>query len=103
MPALFVGWVLWAAWFHATPQVSSELLGFTVTDDHQATATLRVHLFEDVPARCVVRALAEDHTPVGEASLVPVEGVNEVAIRTERRATSVEKVGCTTADQARPR
>lgn len=101
--ASFVTWVLWAAWFHATPQVSSQLVGFRVVDDHETRANVDVHLFEDVEASCLVRALAEDHTPVGEASFVPVEGGNEVVIRTERRATSVEKLGCTTAEQTRPR
>jgi len=54
-------------------------------------------------ASCRVRALAEDKTAVGELAFTPVDGVNEVVIRTERRATSVEKLGCTAPDQPRPR
>ena len=50
-----------------------------------------------------VKAFAEDHTVVGEATFTPVAGRNEVTLRTERRATSVESVGCTTPDQPRPR
>jgi len=99
----FVGWVLWAAWAQATPQVTSQLVGFTVSDEHATDATVRVALDDGVQARCLLRALAEDHTPVGELSFEPVPGTNRVTIRTERRATSVEKVGCTTPDQARPR
>ena len=50
-----------------------------------------------------MRALAEDKTAVGELAFTPVDGVNEVVIRTERRATRVEKLGCTSPDQPRPR
>ena len=46
-------------------------------------------------ASCLLRAIAEDHTTVGEVAFEPVDGRNEVSVRTERRATSVELVGCT--------
>ena len=62
-----------------------------------------VQLEDGVEASCRVRALAEDKTAVGELAFTPVDGVNEVVIRTERRATSVEKLGCTSPDQPRPR
>ena len=61
---------------------------------------------DDVDATCLVRAFAEDHTVVGELSWTPdgeAQQSDEVSIRTERRATSVELVGCTTEDQSRPR
>ena len=102
----FLGWLAWAAWFHATPVVTSDLTAFEVIDEHQATALVDVALADDAAekdVRCVVRALSEDHTPVGEKSFVPTDGRNEVAIRTERRATSVELVGCTAEGQPRPR
>ena len=54
-------------------------------------------------ARCVVRALADDHSVVGEVAFTPVDGRNEVVIRTERRATSADLVGCTAEGQSRPR
>jgi hypothetical protein len=101
--ALFVGWLAWAAWFHATPAVSSELTGWSVQSDHEARATVTVSLEEGVAATCVVRAIAEDHTTVGELAFEPDEGSNEVAVRTERRATSVDLVGCTAEGQQRPR
>ena len=104
--ALSLGWLAWAAWFHASPVATSELLAFEVLDEHGATAIVDVSLSEgaaDKDVRCLVRALAEDHTPVGEKSFAPVDGRNEIAVRTERRATSVALVGCTADGQPRPR
>lgn len=95
----FLAWVVWAAWFHGTPKVTSELVSYTVVDEHSATAVLDVELGDAAQPRCLVRAVSADHTPVGELSFVPVDGRNEVTIRTEREATSVEKVGCTAAGQ----
>ncbi len=98
-----LSWLAWTAWFHSTPDVSSELITFEVTADHQVAATLQVELQEGVTASCRVRAYAEDHTSVGELAFAPVDGNNEVVVRTERRATSVEKIGCTAPGQPRPR
>jgi len=101
--AAFAGWLAWATWAHSTPDVDSEFLGFEVVDDHAATAFVSVALGDDVEARCLVRALAEDHSIVGELSFVPRDGRNDVTIRTERVATTVTLDGCTTAGQPRPR
>jgi Domain of unknown function (DUF4307) len=99
----FVGWVAWAAWFHGTPPVESELAGYDVAGEHAATAVVEVSVEDGADASCRVRALAEDHTTVGELAFTPTDGRNEVEVRTERRATSVELLGCTTPDQQRPR
>ena len=106
----FGGWLLWTGLFHGDPEVSSQLVSFTVDDEHQVTARVDVRLDdEDVVATCLLRALAEDHTVVGElqfevrAADLTSGNLLERRIRTERRATSVERVGCTTADQQRPR
>lgn len=101
--ASFLAWVIWAAWLHGTPDVESELVGFTVQSDHQVEVTLAVTLHNDVEASCRLTAYSEDHANVGELSLTPDDGTNTVTIRTERRATSVESPGCTTPDQQRPR
>jgi hypothetical protein len=99
-----LSWLVWTAWFHSTPAVSSELISFEVTDDHEMQARLDVTLGEDdVEASCRLRAFAEDHTTVGELEFSPAQGFNEVVIRTERRATTVEKLGCTAPGQPRPR
>ncbi|WP_107771229.1 DUF4307 domain-containing protein [Nocardioides sediminis] len=100
---VFVGWVAWAAWFHGSPAVESELTAYDVAGEHSATAVVQVSLERGVDASCRVRALAEDHMTVGELAFTPTDGRNEVEVRTERRATSVELVGCTTPDQQRPR
>jgi len=96
-------WLAWTAWFHGSPDVRSEVVTFEVTSDHEVEARVDVQLGTGVEASCRVRALAEDKTAVGELAFTPVAGANEVVIRTERRATSVEKLGCTSPDQPRPR
>lgn len=103
----FLGWLAWTALSHSTPEVESELVTFDVVDDHTATAEVAIDRRDtDVDATCLVRAIAEDHSVVGELSWKPDGEAREraeVTIRTERRATSVEMVGCTTRDQGRPR
>ena len=98
-----LGWLGWAAWFHGSPDVTSEVMTYDVVSDHQVDARVDVDLAEGIQASCRVRAYAEDHTTVGEKTFVPQDGPNQVEIRTERRATSVEKVGCTAPGQTRPR
>ena len=61
---------------------------------------------DDVEATCRLRAFAEDHTTVGELAFTPDPDAGRrqvVEIRTERRATSVESLGCTADGQKRPR
>ena len=98
-----LGWLGWTVWFHSTPAVTSSLVTFDVTSDHETRVRLDVQLADDVEASCRLRAFAEDHTTVGELAFTPVDGNNEVVIRTERRATTVEKLGCTAPGQPRPR
>jgi Domain of unknown function (DUF4307) len=103
---LALSWLAWTTVFHATPEVRSQIVGWEVVDDHAVTARVDVAIrgdTEGLAATCQVRAIAADHTVVGEASFTPTAGRNEVEVRTERRATAVENVGCTTADQQRPR
>ena len=101
--AVALAWLAWTTVFHATPEVSSELVGWEVVDDHSVSARIDVVLRGEPDATCAVRAYSADHTTVGEATFTPVAGRNDVVVRTERRATSVESVGCTTPDQQRPR
>jgi hypothetical protein len=103
----FAGWLAWTAVSHSTPDVESELVGFDTVDEHTATAVVEVDFgSDDVVATCLLRALAEDHSVVGELSFTaePDQGTTyEETVRTERLATSVDLVGCTTPDQRRPR
>ena len=102
--ATFLGWLAWAIWFHATPEVTSTLTTYDVVDAHTATAVLEVSVEGDAEeATCRVQALAADHSVVGVLDFEPVDGRNEVTITTERKATTVERVGCTAKGQSRPR
>ncbi len=105
--AVFLTWLVWTSWQHANPPVDSELVSFDVVDEHSATAVLQLQFADDdVEATCLLRAFADDHTVVGELSFTPdpTAGTRvEQTVRTERRATSVESVGCTAEGQSRPR
>jgi type 1 fimbria pilin len=104
LAAAFLGWVAWAAWFQANPSVKSEMVSFKVIGPHEATAVVEVKLDGDATdPTCRVQAVAPDHSVVGELTFTPVDGRNEVSIRTERKATSVAKIGCTAEGQPRPR
>jgi hypothetical protein len=102
--AAFLGWLGWTIWEQSTPQVRSDLVGYDVVDEHLSTATVEVRLADDsVVASCTLRAYAEDHTVVGEWVFTPSDGQSDQDVRTERRATSVELLGCTAPGQDRPR
>lgn len=97
----------WAALDQGSPAAHSEVVSFQVVDEHTVTASVAVDIdpgAEDV--ECVLRAFAEDHATVGELTFSPDPGTSrrlEVSVRTERRATTVENVGCTAEGQDRPR
>jgi hypothetical protein len=103
-----LGWLAWAVWFQSNPDVQSSLRTFEVTGPHSVKATLEIRTADsDVRANCLVRATGSDHSVVGELNFV-VTGAKDtvhrdVTLRTEREATTVEMVGCTTKDQSRPR
>ncbi|WP_028472818.1 DUF4307 domain-containing protein [Nocardioides alkalitolerans] len=104
------GWLLWTAWFHGSPEVSSQLQSWEVLDDQQVRVKFDVALSGDEVATCRVRALSVDHTAVGDLAVqIPGDagtasgGVVEFTFRTLREATSVELMGCTTPSQNRPR
>ena len=108
--AALLGWLAWAALSYGNPEATADLVGWKPDDEHQVTARVDVRIDdEDVVATCLLRATAEDHTVVGElhfdvrAADLEDGTVLERKIRTERLATSVESVGCTTSDQPRPR
>jgi len=107
LATVFLAWLAWTVYEHSTPEVTSELETFSIVDDHSATAVLLVSLDDaDVRASCTLRAYAEDHTTVGELTFTPdpSKGRRQVeTVRTERRATSVESIGCTAPGQDQPR
>jgi hypothetical protein len=97
-------WLVWALSAQGRPAVSSQLVGFHVRGEHAVSVSFTVVRRDaDVHATCLLRALAGDHGIVGEVT-VPVEhgpAVSRVrsTVRTERAATSVDLVGCTTDHQ----
>jgi hypothetical protein len=100
----FLVWLTWVVWIQATPAVQSTERNFTIVDEHLAVATIEVTLADDaVDPVCRMRALAADKQPVGDTQFTPVHGDNEVEIRTERKATAVELIGCTAEGQTTPR
>lgn len=103
--AAFLGWLGWTVWSQVTPEVSSDLVGYDVVDEHTTLATVDIRLGDpDVVASCTLRAYAEDHATVGELRFTPDDsGRTEQTVRTERRATSIELLGCTADGQNRPR
>jgi hypothetical protein len=107
---VFLGWLAWTIWSVSTPEVRSSLVGYDVVDAHESTAQVDVVLANrDVVGTCTVQAIAADHSIVGERVFtVPGpeadgRGTLEISIRTEREATSVDLLGCTTPNQSRPR
>jgi hypothetical protein len=108
LAAAGVAWVVWVSVFHSRPEVTSELVGFDVAGQHTATATFTVVRRDaDVRASCLLRAVAADHAVVGELTVAvdsgPASSSVRSTVRTERRATSVDLVGCTAPDQSRRR
>ncbi|MGZ5399427.1 MAG: DUF4307 domain-containing protein [Nocardioides sp.] len=100
---VLAGWLGWTMLFHASPAVESDLVAYDIVDDNRASAVVSVSLEDGVVASCRLQAFAEDHSTVGELAFEPVDGRNDVTLRTERRATTVTLVGCTAPGHSRPR
>ncbi|MEV5001243.1 DUF4307 domain-containing protein [Nocardioides sp. LML1-1-1.1] len=103
----FLGWLGWAILFHSNPEISSEEIGHEIIDDHTATIQVRIQMDEDLKdPRCSLRAISHDKAVVGETTYVPDPGkgqVQDIEVRTDRRATTVEWLGCKADGQPRYR
>ena len=81
-----LGWLGWTVWFHTNPGVTSELVSFEVTSDHETQARLDVRLGDDGEATCRLRAFAEDHTPVNASPddypITPVGPIKDGQVQT---------------------
>jgi len=100
-------WLVWVAFVQANPPVSSRLLRFEITSSTSAGATIQVDRSKSVEAKCRLQAKAADFSIVGEITVtVPADSDRRQTITstltTQRAATSVVLVGCTTADAHRP-
>lgn len=107
--AAALSWLAWAMLEQGRPEAQSAMVGFEAPGPHQAVATFDVvRRSADVEASCLLRAFSADHAVVGEANVVVGPGGAQrqrltETVRTERRATSVEMVGCVTEGQPRRR
>lgn len=103
-----IAYVGWAFLAQGTPKVQSRLTSYSFPDAHRAVADVVVVRADSyIEATCDLRAVADDHAVVGELSARVADGPAEqslqLEIRTERLATSIVLLGCTTPEQARPR
>lgn len=107
--AASLSWLVWVMLEHGRPEVQSSLVSFRAEGQHAAVARFDVvRRSADIEASCLLRALAADHTIVGELDVAvgpgdPTTQTLEKTIRTERAATSVDLVGCSTDDQQQRR
>jgi uncharacterized protein DUF4307 len=100
-------WLTWAAFSSANPPVSSRLIGFKIESATSATATIQVDRTKSVEAQCRLQAKAADFSIVGELTVTvapdsPRQQTVDATVTTQRAATAVVLVGCTTADAHRP-
>jgi hypothetical protein len=104
-----IGWLVWVIAFHGSPQAQSQLLSFDIAGQHAVHARLTVVRSEpDVQASCLLRAIASDHSIVGELDFTvgPAPATSSTlskSVRTERRATTVELLGCVAPGQQQRR
>lgn len=99
--------LVWITLFHANPEIASEEIGHEIVDDHLATIRVQIQIDDGLEdPTCSLRAISHDKAVVGETSFVPdpADGpVYEIEVRTERRATTVEWIGCKAPGQPRYR
>jgi Domain of unknown function (DUF4307) len=99
LAAVFLGWLLWAAFFNDTA-VDAEVASFRVVDDHQIQVKLQMRLKHGhTGGSCTFGATGRDHSPVGEqtftvAQIQAAQG-GWMSIQTLSRATTVQKTSCT--------
>ncbi len=97
-------WVVWALVGYSSPTVKSRLVSFEVVDQHTVSARVQLEVDDDAEdVSCLLRALSEDKATVGEVAFTAEPGDTTLVeqIRTERRATAVEFLGCTAEGQPR--
>ena len=88
-----LGWLVWAATSHSTPDVSAGVSGYDVVSESRTDVTLEVERRETGAVRCTVYAQAEDKAIVGERDVLlepagPGTVTTTITIATERRATT---------------
>ena len=104
-----LSWLAWVILEQGRPEAQSALVSFSAEGEHAAVAKFSVvRRAADIEAHCLLRAFASDHTIVGELDVTvgpgePTTQTLERTVRTEREATSVDVVGCSTDGQTQRR
>jgi hypothetical protein len=104
-----LAWMVWAIRFHTNPLVQSQLLSYRQPGEHSIVAQVTVvRSTAAVRATCVMQAMAADHAVVGQLNFTvgsssPKTVTLRKAVRTERRAVTVDLMGCTAPGQKQPR
>jgi uncharacterized protein DUF4307 len=93
-------WLLWAALYHAGPQISASLLRFSVVGRHRLRVEVQIDRGEIAPVVCRVTAETADSSIVGDRTFaVPARGAAAVTVSrvivTERPAANATLQGCT--------
>jgi hypothetical protein len=98
-------WLLWAALYHAGPQVNASLLSFSVVGRHQLQVKVQIDRGESTPVVCRVTAQTADSSIVGDRTFaVPAQGAASITVSrkivTERPAVNATLQGCTATTPA---
>jgi hypothetical protein len=87
--------------YMSSQQVSGELIKFKIVSDKAVEVHLEVRKDADTPGVCTIRAQSEDTSDVGWKDMRFDERESRVdkvgTVRTTRRATAVELIGCKVA------
>jgi hypothetical protein len=100
LAAVLLGYVMWVAWHHATPEVRAGLLSYDNGDPRSVSVVLEVVRPVGTPVTCEVRAQNVDDVTVGTARVaVPPESSPDrqlvtVVVPTSEQAVNGELVRC---------
>ncbi|HET7327901.1 MAG TPA: DUF4307 domain-containing protein [Nocardioidaceae bacterium] len=97
------GWVVWAALYHADPEVASRVQAFEVTSSREVKVTIAIERDPGTTVFCLIKAQAGDHSVVGEREVVVPGGsktslTRTYVVTTEREATAGVLDGCRAVD-----
>lgn len=101
--AIGLGWLIWAAYEHANPEVSGAIHVFSIPSAQKVTFTLTVQRRDpSVPVSCAVIAQASNFETVGQKTISLPGATSQLVdlqeeLKTIRQATSVSVSQCWTA------
>ncbi|MER5932944.1 DUF4307 domain-containing protein [Streptomyces sp. NPDC002054] len=98
-----VGWIGWD--YVAGQSVSAEVIKYEVVSDSEVQVHLEIRKEAGVAGVCTLSSQDEEHAEVGRADFTfdrPEKRLDEmVSLKTTKRATMIELVGCQPAGSAR--